>query len=82
METLLQTEDGPDNFLDVLFLVVRRYNDDTIATVHVGAYGGFDFCAKVIVFFQLFHPIPFFFRLFFFLHTDSRFFIVSLQNIT
>ena len=33
MKTLLQSEDGPDNLLDVLFLVIRGYDNDTIAYV-------------------------------------------------
>ena len=34
METLLQTEYGPDNLLDVLLLVIRRNDDNTVACVH------------------------------------------------
>jgi hypothetical protein len=34
MEILVETEDGPDDFLDVLLLVVRRDDDETVAFVH------------------------------------------------
>ena len=34
METFLQPEDGPDDFLDVLLLVVGGYDYDAVTRVH------------------------------------------------
>ena len=34
VETFFQPEDGADDFLDVLLLVIRRDNDDTVASMH------------------------------------------------
>jgi hypothetical protein len=36
VEALFQAEDGSDDFLDVLFLVIRWYDNDAIACVHNG----------------------------------------------
>ena len=30
METFLQAEDGTDDFLDILFFVISRYDNDTV----------------------------------------------------
>ena len=35
METLFQSEHGPDNLLDILLLVECRYDHDTVASVHL-----------------------------------------------
>ena len=34
VEALIQREDGADDFLHVLFLVIGGYNDDRVAFVH------------------------------------------------
>jgi hypothetical protein len=35
MEALLQTENGPNDFLNILFFVVGGNNDDAVAGIHV-----------------------------------------------